>query len=265
MTTSPFQNVSTPDIYFPSSVHEEARARIFYAIKYDKGSVLFTGEVGMGKTTVGKVVVKRLLDRNINVGIISNPTLEICDFLREILHQLGVKTKVSGKLDLIHRLNDHFVANYQRGIKTILIIDEAHLITDVRILEEIRLLLNFQDNDHFLLTLVLIGQPELRKIIHSIPPLEQRLTVKYHLKHLSLEDAKNYIFHRLKHAGTRDSIFTMDAIKMIHRHTQGVPRRINQVCDFALLVGYSEKKHWVDLDTVKKVLADEQKHGCAHV
>lgn len=261
LSTSPFQNLSTADTYFPSAVHEEARARIFYAIKYDKGGVLFTGEIGTGKTTVSQVVVKRLLDRNINVGIINNPTLEINDFLREILCQLGVKTAPSNKLDLIHKIKEKISINYQKGTKTILIIDEAHLITDINMLEEMRLLLNYQAADRFLITLVLIGQPELRKIIHNVPPLEQRLTIRFHLKHLSINDTKNYIFHRLKHSGTKDSVFTLDAIKLIHHHSQGVPRRINQVCDLSLLIGYSEKKHWIDADTVKKVLYDEHKHG----
>ena len=243
-------------------MHEEARARIFYGIKYDKGGVLFTGEVGTGKTTVTKVVEKRLLDRNINVGTITNPSLDSNDFLREILFQLGVKTQATSKLDLIHNINDRFMANHKKGTKTVLIIDEAHLITDAHILEELRLLLNFQSEGKFLLTLILVGQPELRKTIHSIPQLDQRLTIKFHLNHLSLPDTKDYIFYRLKKAGrTKDPIFTMDAIQLIHHHTGGVPRRINQACDLSLLAGYSEKKPWVDRDTVQKVLADERRHG----
>ncbi len=262
LATLPFQNVSTPDTYFPSVVHEEARARIFYGITYDKGGVLFTGEVGTGKTTIIKVVEKRLTERGINVGIVSNPTLDLNDFLREILFRLDVKTQSTGKLDLLHEINDRLVKNYNNGKRTVLIVDEAHLITDVRILEEMRLLLNFQLDGRFLITLVLIGQPELRKTVHRILPLEQRLTIKFHLRHLSLPDTKNYIFYRLKKAGrTNDPIFTMDAIELIHQHTKGVPRRVNQICDLSLLTGFSENKLWVDKDVVNKVFIDERKHG----
>jgi len=258
----PFQNVSTPETYFPSSLHEEARGRIFYAISYDKGGVLFTGEVGMGKTTVGKVVINRLADKDIKVGLIANPTLEMNDFLREILFRFGIKTPPMSKFDLIHKIHDLLTLNFRSGKKTVLLIDEAHLITDKTILEEIRLLLNFQYNDKFLMTLILIGQPELRKIIRAIPPLEQRLAIKFHLKHLPFTDTKNYVFYRLKQAGAKDPIFTTDALKLIHQYTHGVPRRINQLCDLSLLVGFSEKKYCVDSKIVEKVIADAGKHGC---
>ncbi|MBI5233130.1 MAG: AAA family ATPase [Deltaproteobacteria bacterium] len=258
----PFQNVSTPETYFPSSLHEEARGRIFYAISYDKGGVLFTGEVGMGKTTVGKVVIDRLKSKDVRVGLIANPTLDIIDFLREILFRFGIKAVETSKFDLIHKIHDLLTNNFRAGKKTVLIIDEAHLITDTAILEEIRLLLNFQYNDKFLMTLVLIGQPELRKIIHSIPPLEQRLSIKFHLKHLPFNDTKNYIFYRLKHAGAKDPVFTTDALKLIHKYTRGIPRRINQICDLSLLIGFSEKKYCVDASIVEKVIADAEKHGC---
>lgn len=261
LSGSPFQNVSAANTYFPSPIHEEARGRIFYAISYDKGGALFTGEVGMGKTTVCKVILNRLLDKHIDIGLITNPALDVNDLLREILYQFEVNPPSTNKLDLIRKINDMLIANFRKGIKTVLIIDEAHLIRDDRVLEELRLLLNLQGNDSFLLTLILVGQPELRKIIRNIPPLEQRLTVKFHMKHFSSDDTRNYIFYRLKQAGAKESIFTPDAIKVIHNHSKGVPRKINQMCDLALLVGFSGKKYFVDANIVKKVIADETKHG----
>ncbi|MBI5099221.1 MAG: AAA family ATPase [Nitrospirae bacterium] len=260
LSSLPFQIVSDPDKYFPSSVHEEARSRISYAIKYGKGAALFTGEVGIGKTTVTNVVIKRLADNNIDVAMIFNPLLCVNDFLREILYQMKVKSTASTKLDLIHDISDKLASNYHNRKTTVLIIDEAHLITDMHILEEIRLLLNYQIDGKFLLTVILVGQPELRKIIRNITSLEQRLTIKFHLRHLSLEGTNNYIFHRLKHAGARESLFTFDAIKLIHEHTDGIPRRINQICDLSLLVTSYEKKYNVDLQDVRKVIADEAKH-----
>ena len=261
----PFQIVSDPDKYFPSSVHEEARSRISYAIRYGKGAALFTGEVGMGKTTVTNVVAKRLTDKNIDLAIIVNPLLGVNDFLREILYQMKVKSVSTTKFDLVHEISDKLVSNYHNGKTTVLIIDEAHLITDTQIYEEIRLLLNYQFAGNFLITVILVGQPELRRIIRNITSLEQRLTIKFHLRNFSLEGTKDYILFRLKHAGGRASIFTMDAIRLIHEYANGIPRKINQICDMALLVTSYQKKQNVDVEDVRKVIADEAKHWDQHV
>jgi general secretion pathway protein A len=261
----PFQIVSDPDKYFPSSVHEEARSRISYAIRYGKGAALFTGEVGMGKTTVTNVVAKRLTDKNIDLAIIVNPLLGVNDFLREILYQMKVKSTSTTKLDLVHEINDKLVSNYHNGKPTVLIIDEAHLITDTQVYEEIRLLLNNQLDGNFLLTVILVGQPELRRIIRDITSLEQRLTIKFHLRNLSFEGTKDYIVFRLKHAGGRESIFTEDAIRLIHEYANGIPRKINQLCDMSLLVTSYDKKQNVGVEDVRKVIADEAKHWDEYV
>ena len=260
LTSLPFQIVSDPEKYFPSSVHEEARSRISYAIRYGKGAALFTGEVGMGKTTVTNVVAKKLTDKNIDLAMITNPLLCVNDFLKEILYQMKVKSSASSKLDLIHEINDKLLSNFHNGKTTVLMIDEAHLITDMQILEEIRLLLNYQYDGNFLLTVILVGQPELRKIVRNITPLEQRLTIKFHLRNLSFEGTKDYILYRLDLAGGRDSIFTLDAIKLVHEYSNGIPRKINQICDMALLVTSYEKKLNVDVEDIRKVIADEAKH-----
>ncbi len=260
LTSLPFQIVSDPEKYFPSSVHEEARSRISYAIRYGKGAALFTGEVGMGKTTVTNVVAKKLTDKNIDLAMITNPLLCVNDFLKEILYQMKVKSTASSKLDLIHEINDKLLSNFHNGKTTVLMIDEAHLITDMQILEEIRLLLNYQYDGNFLLTVILVGQPELRKIVRNIAPLEQRLTIKFHLRNLSFEGTKDYILYRLDLAGGRDSIFTLDAIKLVHEYSNGIPRKINQICDMALLVTSYEKKLNVDVEDIRKVIADEAKH-----
>lgn len=265
LVSLPFQIVSDPDTYFPSSVHEEARSRISYAIRYGKGAALFTGEVGMGKTTVTNVVAKRLTDRNIDLAILVNPLLGVNEFLKEILYQMNVTTESTAKLDLLHDINNKLVSNYHSGKTTVLIIDEAHLITDRQVYEEIRLLLNYQLNGDFLLTVILVGQPELRKTIRNITPLEQRLTIKFHLRNLSFEGTKEYILFRMRHAGGRDSIFTPEAIRLIHEYANGIPRKINQICDMSLLVTSYEKKPHVGAEDIRKVIADEARHWEEHV
>lgn len=256
----PFQIVSDPDKYFPSSIHEEARSRISYAIRFGKGAALFTGEVGMGKTTITNVIASQLSDKNIELAIIVNPLLQVNDFLREILYQLKVDSSSTNKLDLVHQIHDRLVDNYRNGKTTVLIIDEAHLITDTPIYEEIRLLLNYQFKGDFLITVILVGQPELRRIIRNMTSLEQRLTIKFHLRNFSFEGTRDYILFRLKHAGGKDSIFTMNAIKLIHAYANGIPRKINQICDMSLLITSYEKKHNVDVEDIKKVIADEERH-----
>jgi general secretion pathway protein A len=227
-STLPFQNVPDPNEYFPSVTHEEAVKRIIYAITGEKGGILLTGDIGTGKTVISRTVVARLTGKDIDIGIMTNPALNREDLLREILYQLGMSSPSSNKLDLIHEINDK------------------------------RLLLNFQLNDRFLLTLILVGQPELKKIIHNVPALEQRLTIKFHLRSFNLEETGAYIIYRLKHAGAKHPIFTIDALKLIYQYTEGVPRRINQVCDLSLLIGYFKKSERVDTTIIKKVIADEQ-------
>lgn len=252
----PFQNVPDPDLYYPSPLHEEALVRLLYGINGGKGAVLLTGEIGAGKTTVIRRLVKSLTSDNVDVGVLTNPALSLIELLREIHYQLGIPSPPENKLELIRGLNDRLMANYRQGKGTVIIIDEAHLIRDPEILEELRLLLNFQLNDRFLLTLILVGQPELKKTIHDIPPLEQRIAIKYHLGGFDLENSKRYIAFRLKGFGGKTSIFTMEAVNLIHQHSNGIPRNINRLCDLALLFGYLARLGRVDSSIVARVITD---------
>ena len=132
------------------------------------------------------------------------------------------------------------LANIQANKDTIVIVDEAQAIEDERTLEELRLLLNFQMNDRFLLTLILVGQPELLKKVEKISQLSQRISIKYHLSPLDYMDTVKFIFFRLKVAGLEKSIFSEEAIKEIFKVSDGIPRRIVNLCDLCLLVGFTE-------------------------
>ena len=136
------------------------------------------------------------------------------------------------------------------GKETVIVIDEAHIIKDEKIFEEMRLLLNFQLQDRFLLTLLIFGQPELRQMIEDNKQLEQRVAVKCHLESLTESDAKNYIIHRLKVAGTTEAIFSDAAIKIIFEHSGGIPRRINRLCDLCLLAGFGQKVNQINEEIV---------------
>ena len=197
-----------------------------------------------------------LIPFHISRTVNSSTDLSPADFLKEILYQLGVEDDSQSKADFLHALNEEMLKNMKNSKDTIIIIDEAQVIKDKEIFEELRLLLNFQLNERFLFTLILIGQPELKKQIEDIPQLEQRIAIKYHLRYLDIEQTAKYIFHRLKTAGMDKGIFTKEAIEKIYEETKGVPRRINNLCDLSLLVGYSLKLNVIDSKTIIKAIED---------
>jgi len=252
----PFENVPNPKFMYYSEEFEEALIRLLYAVDRKKGTVLLTGEVGCGKTTLSRVFIQRLSEDRSDISLITNPSLDPYDFLKEILHQFGLNLgSVSSKSDLLNMLNMRLLENVRADRNSILIIDEAQVISK-ETFEEVRLLLNFQMNDRFLLTLILIGQPELRDIIKDIKQLDQRIAIKYHLSPLSTGDSARYILTRLKVAGASRRIFTSGAFDEIYQHSLGIPRKINNICDMSLMVGFADKTKMIDADVVRNVIKD---------
>lgn len=249
----PFENVPDPEFLFYSKEHEEALVRLLYAAKRNKGAALLTGEVGIGKTTLSRAFLQQISNGKFDIALMTNPTLEPIDFLKEVLNQFGLRSDSDSKADILDVLNQRLLENMNKGTTTLLIIDEAQLIFRDTF-EEIRLLLNFQMNDSFLLTLILIGQPELREIILGIEQLDQRIAIKYHLHPLSDEDVVNYIGFRLEKAGLAKNPFNQQAVDEIFSFSQGIPRKINNVCDMSLLIGFTAKAEVIDSEIVKKVV-----------
>ena len=251
----PFENVPDPRFFYPSPEHQEALIRLFYAVNNRKGSAMLTGEVGCGKTILSRTLVQDLSGDRFEVGLVANPGLPPIDFLREILYQLGEQTDATSKLDLLHALNDVVVKNLNAGKDTVIMIDEAQAIENQDTFEELRLLLNFQLNDRFLLTLILIGQPELREKVGQIRQLEQRIAIKYHLGPLSTEETGKYIHYRLKKAGLQKEIITPETFPIICSATHGIPRDVNNVCDMSLLLGFSSGATEIDEGIAQKAVA----------
>lgn len=248
----PFENVPDPRYFYPSPEHQEALMRLFYAVNNRKGAAMLTGEVGCGKTILSRTLVQDLAGDRYEVGLIANPSLPPLDFLREILYQLGVESGSNSKLDLLHALNDLVVKNLNAGKETVIMIDEAQAIEDEGTLEELRLLLNFQLNERFLLTLILIGQPELREKVSRVRQLDQRIAIKYHLGPLSQEETRKYILYRMEKAGLRREIVAPDGFQEIYRITHGIPRDINNLCDLSLLLGFGNGSTRIDLPLIQK-------------
>jgi general secretion pathway protein A len=256
LTEPPFDNSPNPKFFYLSPDHEEALIRLVYTIRHRKGCGMLTGEYGCGKTTLSRALIRRLEAERYEIGLLTNPKWTATDFLRETLYQLGVETTETSKPELLHKLNDLFFRNYRDGRDTVLIVDEAQLISDDEMFEELRLLTNFQTDERFLVTLLLIGSPELREKVRKLKHLDQRITIRYHLNTLDYTHTAAYITHRLKMAGCARTIFTDEAVKLIFDFTRGTPREINNVCDVALLVGYTKRAKEITDKTVAEVIKD---------
>jgi len=252
----PFDNSPNPKFFYLSPEHEEALVRMVYTVRHRKGCGMLTGEYGCGKTTLSRALIQRLEAERYEIGLLTNPSWSAVDFMREALYQLGVETTETTKPELLHQLNDIFFRNYREGRDTVLIVDEAQLIEDDAIFEELRLLLNFQTDDRFLVTLLLIGSPELREKIRRLKHLDQRITIRYHLNTLDQTHTASYIAHRLRMAGRASGIFTDEAVKLIFDFTRGTPREINNLCDVALLVGYTKRAKEINEKTIAEVIKD---------
>jgi general secretion pathway protein A len=171
-----------------------------------------------------------------------------------ITHHLGLTELPTRKTDVLVALEHILMNNLNDGKKTVVVIDEAHTIEDKNIFEELRLLLNFQHDDKFLLTLLLLGQPELREKVESNKQLNQRIAMRFYLENLNREETALYIKHRVKVAGGNPAIFTDSAVALIFERAGGIPRRINQLCDTSLLTGYGSEAKAVDDNIVQETI-----------
>lgn len=251
LTAPPFDNVPDPRYYFPSAKHETARRRLLYGIQARKGAVMLTGKIGCGKTLLSRALILNLPRSKYDVALVANPALPGPEFLAEILYQFGLESQGS-KADVLHRLNDRLLANQRQGLDSVLVVDEAQAIEDDRVFEDLRLLCNFQLNHRVLLTLVLMGQPELKSRVEGIAQLNQRIAIRAHLEPFTAEETGEYIAARMKAAGCAREVFTKDACYQVFERSRGVCRLINSLCDLSLLIGYDEKATGIDAPLVEQ-------------
>lgn len=253
----PFENTPDPRFVYYSRQHEEALMRMMYAVKEQKGAAMLSGEYGSGKTILSRIIIDELVKNKIyEVALVTHPQFTPIQFLQELIYQLENVNIKGNKPTLLHRLEEAIYKNFKESKRTVIIIDESQIIRDKETLEELRLLLNFQLNNRFLLTLVLIGQPELIKKVNSIPQLEQRISVKFHLDALNREETNEYICHRLTVADRKVPVFTEEAIDLIYHYSGGLPRKINNVCDISLLIGFGQEAKEVDKEILRYVIGD---------
>ncbi len=254
----PFSLTPDPRFLYLSRKHEDALMMLHYAITRNKGAAMLCGDIGYGKTTVSRKLLELLDPVAYKVVLIVDPVLSPSQMHQEILSQLGVTTNSKNRQTLVNTLHNHLLCAYERGQQIVLIVDEAHLIKQTSTFEELRLLLNCQMNDQFLLSLLLMGQLEIKRKIEKVPALKQRLSIRYELKGLDQNETGEMIMHRLRIAGYLGEMspFLPDAVYEIHKYTEGTPRIISQLADNALLVAMSQKSQRIDGVTMHGIIQD---------
>ena len=246
----PFSIAVNPRYLFMSPRHRDALAHLLYGVGAGGGFILLTGEVGTGKTTINRCLLEQI-PQDTDTAIILNPALNAMELLASVCDELNIEYDQNNHTlkTLTDHLHKFLLDNHARNRKTVLLIDEAqHLEFDV--LEQIRLLTNLETNSEKLLQIILIGQPELAQILArpELRQLNQRITARYNLEPLNLEETGAYINHRLQVAGMSPErvIFSSSVVRGIYKVTRGIPRVINVLCDRMLLGAYGRNKPRAD-------------------
>jgi general secretion pathway protein A len=246
----------TPDprfiVFTPS--YNELLASLYYGIEMAKGLIVLMGEVGTGKTTAIRWIIRRF-DVSVLAGYIFNPHLSIEEFYHHLTEMLGIK-EWTNKTELLAQIGKLLEERHRRGLRTVLIVDEAHELSD-QVLEEIRLLLNFESDNAKHLQIILTGQPELREKLKqaNLRQLKQRIALRCKMPALpTVDEVGHYITQRLQIAGsTKPNIFTLGAIDFIFQCSEGIPRQINNLCDNAMIAAYAANENTIGRAIIEEV------------
>jgi type II secretory pathway predicted ATPase ExeA len=250
----PFTLVPDPSYLFLGSQHKLARAYLEYGIKERMGFVVLTGEVGTGKTTLIKSLLREK-EVSQRVGVLYQTSVEAEDLLDVLLKEFEIRGHFgASRAARLGAFNQFLLNAYARSERVVLLVDEAQNLGP-KALEELRLLSNLQTEKEPLLQVILVGQPGLRERLKhpSLRQLAQRVAIHYHLRPLDEDETKEYIQFRLARAGG-SGIFTSSALDKLYNYTQGVPRRINAWCDLALVAGFAEGRHEIDGEFIDLVI-----------
>lgn len=258
LTRNPFDLTPDPTCFVSTRRHNEALASLYYGVRWHKGFIVVTGEVGTGKTLLLRCLLRLLgASKDVAYAYLFNSRLTPTEFLQYIVSDFGLPSAGKNKGELLLQLGQFLISRGAKKLTTVLIIDEAHHLSE-EILEEVRLLSNLETTDEKLLQIVLVGQPELDEKLDSVElrQLKQRIALRAHLGSLDADEAREYIERRLQIAGAdphRTSIFSAEAISAIFRYSQGLPRLINSISENALIGAYARQLPVVSAEIVDDV------------
>ena len=254
LTQRPFSIAPDPRFLYMSPQHREALAHLLYGVGEGGGFVQLTGEVGTGKTTICRCLLEQLPE-DVDIALILNPRVTALELVASLCDELHIKyakdtTSIKALTDV---LNACLLESHARGRRTVLMIDEAQSLS-AEALEQVRLFTNLETTREKLLQIILVGQPELRVLLarDDLRQLSQRITARYHLEPISRDETAEYIRHRLQICGSNDPVFSDQAVDLVHKLSEGVPRLINVLCDRAMLGAFVEGKHRVEPGIVHK-------------
>src|ERR1700691_4160720 len=255
----PFAITPDPRYLYLSARHADALAHLVYGINEAGGFSQLTGEVATGKTTTIRSLLARA-PKNAEIALILNPRLSAGEFLLALCEELGLgpdERAAANTKELVDLLNRYLLRAHSQGRRVVLIVDEAQNLAP-EVLEYIRLLTNLETETQKLLQIILIGQPELRKLLarEDLRQLAQRITGRYHLDTLSRQETAAYVRHRMRVAGATADIFTRGALREVYNVSRGIPRVINIICDRALLGAYTQDLHQVPGALVRRAAAE---------
>ena len=258
----PFTLLPDPGFLYWSRQHKRAFAVLEFGILSGAPITLITGEIGSGKTTLLQELLPKI-DDDVSIGLVSNAQGDRGELIQWVLNALEVEVEPDAPyVKMFQALQDYLLAQYAKSRRVILIFDEAQNLS-VEGLEELRMLTNINSNKDVLVQLILVGQPELRDMVRrpDMRQLAQRVAASFHLGKMSPETVASYISHRLRIAGGSGEEFTDEACALIYSKTDGVPRLVNQLCDFAMLYAWSAEEKIISVKTVEQVLDDEVYFG----
>jgi len=241
---NPFEITPDPSFLFNTKRHNEALATLYYGVKRHKGFVVMTGEVGTGKTLLIRSLLQLLKVGNVNYAYVFNSRLGPIEFLQYVAGDFRLPVSGKTKSELLLELSSFVISRFQKGLTTVLVVDEAHHLS-TEVLEEIRLLTNLETPEEKLLQILLVGQPELDEKLDAIDlrQLKQRIALRSQLQPLDLDETDGYIRRRLQVAGhpRPEALFPAETVLEVHHHSRGIPRLINTLCENGLIQGYANQ------------------------
>jgi general secretion pathway protein A len=256
LQSRPFENCTDARFYYPSEAHQGALLKLRYAVENRRGAALLAGGAGVGKTLLINALKRQVGQSCTPFVHLVFPQMSVSELLNYLAAELGALASATATITVdesVRKLQQFLEENTRRGCHAVVAIDEAQLLLETDALETLRLLLNFESQSQPALTMILSGQPQLLPALERLPSLEARLGVKCLLRPLNLEETVSYVNHRMTAAGATREIFSSEALTTLYELTGGNPRRVNRLCDLALLIGYAEEQVRINAPQIEAV------------